>query len=188
MIIKIIEEIILSYDIVINLLSDDKNIALNAYASLINDAQLQYDKLIIDQKTLKPAKVHFYTDDLKKIQSYLKKYVWKIECKEIFYKMKSPVFVQYSDTLFDGGAYWEEIMKIWKDNNRKNIYYVTDISFNKLNVNLLKYWYNDLFDLNTYINIENFLWSIKQEPISNPDNNTKILAHGFDLKTSFRKM
>ena len=43
-------------------------------------------------------------------------------------------------------------------------------------------------DLNTYINIENFLWSVKQEPISNPDNNTKILAHGFDLKTSFRKM
>lgn len=39
-----------------------------------------------------------------------------------------------------------------------------------------------------YNNIENFLWSIKQEPISEPDNKTKILNHGFDLKTSFRKM
>jgi hypothetical protein len=55
-------------------------------------------------------------------------------------------------------------------------------------MNILKYYYNDLADLNTYINIENFLWSIKQEPAATPDNKTKIQAHGFDLKTSFRKM
>ena len=55
-------------------------------------------------------------------------------------------------------------------------------------MNILKYWYDDLNDLNTYINIENFLWSVKQEPVANPDNKTKILSHGFDLKTSFRKM
>ena len=36
--------------------------------------------------------------------------------------------------------------------------------------------------------IENYLWSMKQEPISEPDNDTKIISHGFDLKTSFRKM
>ena len=48
--------------------------------------------------------------------------------------------------------------------------------------------YNDLYDINTYNNIENFLWSIKQEPESKPDNKIKILSHGFDLKTSFRKM
>ena len=55
-------------------------------------------------------------------------------------------------------------------------------------MNILKYYYNDLVDLNTYINIENFLWSIKQEPVAAPDNKTKLQAHGFDLKTSFRKM
>ena len=39
-----------------------------------------------------------------------------------------------------------------------------------------------------YNDIENFLWAIKQEPISEPTNDTKIINHGFDLKTSFRKM
>jgi ribonuclease J len=39
-----------------------------------------------------------------------------------------------------------------------------------------------------YNDIENFLWANKQEPISEPDNKTKIINHGFDLKTSFRKM
>jgi hypothetical protein len=66
--------------------------------------------------------------------------------------------------------------------------YLTNVCFNELNMNIIKYYYNDLYDLNTYINIENFLWSIKQEPVATPDNKTKIQAHGFDLKTSFRKM
>ena len=39
-----------------------------------------------------------------------------------------------------------------------------------------------------YNDIENFLWAIKQEPIAEPNNETKIINHGFDLKTSFRKM
>ena len=39
-----------------------------------------------------------------------------------------------------------------------------------------------------YTDIENFLWTQKQEPMSVPDNKTKITSHGFDLKTSFRKM
>ena len=69
-----------------------------------------------------------------------------------------------------------------------SIHYITNISFQKLQENILKYWYDELNDLNTYTNIENFLWSIKQEPEAKPDNKTKILAHGFDLKTSFRKM
>ena len=46
----------------------------------------------------------------------------------------------------------------------------------------------DLDNRPIYNDIENFLWSIKQEPISEPDNKTKIINHGFDLKTSFRKM
>ena len=62
--------------------------------------------------------------------------------------------------------------------NPTELYMVTDAQVS----------YNDLADLNTYINIENFLWSVKQEPIVNPDNKTKIISHGFDLKTSFRKM
>lgn len=39
-----------------------------------------------------------------------------------------------------------------------------------------------------YGDLENYLWSKKQEPVSEPDNKTKILSHGFDTKTSFRNM
>ena len=85
--------------------------------------------------------------------------------------------------VFENGCYWDDI---YIDKNQKH--YITNISFQKLDKNVLKYWYDDLMDLNTYINIENFLWSVKQEPEANPDNKTKIVAHGFDLKTSFRKM
>ena len=41
---------------------------------------------------------------------------------------------------------------------------------------------------NVYIDIENFLWEMKKEPESTPDNKTKIINAGFDLKTSFRNM
>jgi hypothetical protein len=54
--------------------------------------------------------------------------------------------------------------------------------------NWLKYIKDDLDKRDVYTDIENYLWSMKQEPISEPDNKTKIVSHGFDLKTSFRKM
>ena len=119
-------------------------------------------------------------------QKTLLNYVWKSECKEIFEKLKSPVWTKFDESLYDGGSYWHFLHD--KDQPRKRVRYVTDICFNKLNNNILKYWYNELNCINTYINIENFLWSIKQEPVSTPDNKIKILSHGFDLKTSFRKM
>ena len=158
--------------------------------SLITLAQTEYDKLV-DKRTCNKAKVHFasyYTN--KKLVDALKKYIWKFECKELFIKIGSPVFVKYYCELFDGGSYWEYIYN-WShifDHSKGYKHYITNISFNKLNENILKYWYDELNTINTYNNIENFLWSIKQEPISNPDNNTKIVSHGFDLKTSFRKM
>ena len=81
-------------------------------------------------------------------------------------------------------VYAEDVL----EGSQTNIQYVTNICFSRLSKNILKYWYDELNTINTYNNIENFLWSIKQEPISNPDNKTKILSHGFDLKTSFRTM
>ena len=60
--------------------------------------------------------------------------------------------------------------------------------FNELTINVLKHVQDDLIKRPIYNEIENFLWSVKEEPISEPDNKTKIINHGFDLKTSFRKM
>ena len=152
-------------------------------------AQKEFDSLA-DRHICDHTKVHFsvYYNKFENLQKSLKSNTWKIDCPEFFYKIQSPVFVKNYYELFINGAYWENWPRSPKIGNSGTTHYVTNISFQKLNYNILKYWYNDLFDLNTYINIENFLWSIKQEPESNPDNKTKILAHGFDLKTSFRKM
>lgn len=65
---------------------------------------------------------------------------------------------------------------------------IKNVIFNEQNTNWLKYIKDDLDKRDIYTDIENYLWSMKQEPISEPDNKTKIVSHGFDLKTSFRKM
>ena len=147
--------------------------------------------LLIDLANKEVSKVPHFNDvkcfvNPRDFSEYIRRFAWKVECKEIFEKLKSPVWTKLYTILYDGGAYWNYLRD--KDTGKKRVYYVTNLCFSKLNMNILKYWYDDLNDLNTYINIENFLWSIKQEPISTPDNKTKILSHGFDLKTSFRKM
>lgn len=167
-------------DKILNAKDDDLKYILESEVYPI--AQKEFDKKV-NEGLCNPTKVHFYRLKPNLFKETLQENVWKIDCTDIFYKLEAPVFVKY---------YSELIQYINNDDQYEGtdsyIHYVANISFQKLYHNILKYWYNDLFDLNTYINIENFLWSIKQEPESHPDNKTKILAHGFDLKTSFRKM
>lgn len=168
--------IILSKDLVDGLKKNDKEYQ----DKLIQLAQKEHDQLSYNKRVKVFFPKHFYKVD------QINRYVWKVECPEIFYKIGAPVFVKYYSELFNGennNAYINEL-----EINKKKIHYIINISFQKLQENILKYWYDELNDLNTYINIENFLWSVKQEPEAKPDNKTKILAHGFDLKTSFRKM
>lgn len=73
-------------------------------------------------------------------------------------------------------------------NDLQDLNLIKNPIFNELHTNVLKYIKEDLDNRPIYNDIENFLWSIKQEPISEPDNKTKIINHGFDVKTSFRKM
>jgi len=179
--------IILGHELVDNLLSDNTEMNKQAYDQLIKLAQTNYDTYV-ERYGCKETKVTFGKRNIEDIKDAIKHYVWKVDCPDIFYKIESPVFTKYYDELYVNGAYYNNWPQEPKVGNKDTTHYVTDISFMKLNYNILKYWYNDVFDLNTYINIENFLWSIKQEPEAKPDNKTKILAHGFDLKTSFRKM
>lgn len=126
-----------------------------------------------------------YFKNEKDIPKYITEhYVDKTECKDVFNYIECPVFCEYDSNILDTVIYVHELDKI----KTADLKYIGNCCFNKLNKDMLKYWINDLMNINTYINIENFLWSIKQEPLVNPDNNTKIVSHGFDLKTSFRKM
>jgi len=181
--------IILGRDLVDKLLDSSTIVSKAALENeLIPLAQKEFDTKL-DRGICDYAKVSFSINNkLENIKKSLKMHTWKVDCPDIFYKMESPIFVKYNYDLLVNGAYWDNWPEEPKIGKLKDTHYVTGISFQKLNYNILKYWYNDLFDLNTYINIENFLWSIKQEPEAKPDNKTKILAHGFDLKTSFRKM
>lgn len=170
-----------TYDVILSKDDVDYTLENNDSSLLLKKAQKILDEHY-DGRIHKMLKAKFNTNNIKK---YLSSFVWKIDCPEIFYKIGAPVFTKYYNELFENGAYWDYI---YLNKTSQENHYIKNISFQKLDKNILKYWYNDLFDLNTYINIENFLWSVKQEPISNPDNKTKIIAHGFDLKTSFRNV
>lgn len=180
--------LVLGHELTERILADNYNTAKGALEELISVAQVNFNQKL--QKNIcNKATVSFGKNmNVRDIQKSLRSYLWKTECTDIFYKIESPVFVKYDYDLFVNGAYWDNWPQEPKIGNLKNTHYITNISFQKLNYNILKYWIDDVFILNTYINIENFLWSIKQEPEANPDNKTKIIAHGFDLKTSFRKI
>lgn len=108
----------------------------------------------------------------------------KLECSEVFDKLKSPIFIE-EDTFID---LYHAGYQLKKEDNVRYSQYVVDLSLTAISPQIIKYWYDDLVNINTYNDIENFLWSQKQEPISEPTNKQKILNHGFDIKTSFRKM
>lgn len=135
--------------------------------------------VIVDRKVL--------PDESRKFKTCIEhSFPKSIECKEAFNILSAPVFVYLgSDTeaILGESSMYNQLL----DFRDKNVI-LTNICFNKLNVNLIGPFADELVTLNTPINIENFLWSSKQEPMSEPDNKTKIVSHGFDLKTSFRKM
>ena len=99
---------------------------------------------------------------------------WKDE--DLFRQIETPVFLFHHH-----GAYENHHFKSYD-------YIIKNIIFTEQPTNWLKYIKDDLDKRDVYTDIENYLWSMKQEPISEPDNETKIISHGFDLKTSFRKM
>lgn len=89
-----------------------------------------------------------------------------IECEEVFKKLDTPTFL------------YEPYFQFYTD-------YIVCTNGIK---GLPKYIKSVGSNRDFYTDIENFLYSQKSEPISTQDNNSKIVSHGFDLKTSFRKM
>lgn len=149
------------------------------------------DNIIVEQKYF--WKGSFLKDILR--------YCWKKELSEVFIKLQSPVFVIYSKDIISG--VYENLSKVKLENKYidnlcliGDIPYsgdnspiaLTNICFNKLNIQVNKYWFDEINNLNTYSNIESFIMTSKLDPEPIISNEGKIIAHGFDLKTSFRKM
>ena len=135
----------------------------------------------------------------------LMRYCWKKENHGFFLKIHSPVFITYAwEILGKTYGYLNDVKFRTEDKdkiqlcdglpiviNSDNKYVpqlVTNVCFNQLADNIIKYWYDDLLVSNVYSDIENFLMTSKLDPEPKISNEGKIIAHGFDLKTSFRKM
>ena len=112
----------------------------------------------------------------------------RIENTDVFKQINSPVFLYYcwgaNFLMSDNNVYNELIRR--RGYARGSL--LCNISFQKLDADIIAPFADLLYNLNTCIGIENFLYSSKQEPMAEPDNKTKIINHGFDTKTSFRKM
>ena len=165
--------------------NEDVKVSCKKLSDLTIESIKKYNKLnkwwrSIDEEVKYTPTSYFKKDIYKQLSEYAK----KVECREIFDILGSPVFIEENDLIDFYHSPFPE-----KDKNMKNTkQYLIDLSFTVLDPDIIKYWYSDLADLNTYNYIENFLWSQKHEVASDQTNNEKILSHGFDLKTSFRNM
>ena len=115
---------------------------------------------------------------------------FKTENREVFRICGSPVFILMPDTLSRYGDRFSSSIHTYIANGEPFASMVVNPVFTDIEkINLIKEIMKDLTEnRSVYNDIENFLWSERMEPVSEPDNNTKIVNHGFDLKTSFRKM
>lgn len=114
-----------------------------------------------------------------------------VECPEVFNKIGSPTFI-----IFDSGV----AKHIYhKDSNtipieylhKKPILYslpwlITNVNFNRFEFKIYNAFGSELLDINTYNRIENALYMLKRELISEPSNDIKVQIAGFDNVDSFR--
>jgi hypothetical protein len=167
-----------------------------------NETEIQ--KLLFDKyPELSKMKLNYHFSRSKskyKWDSYYKKFASKFvfENKNVFEKiLKVPVFVYFpgQELGHKRYTYTQVCDNMFYDGDRYSYIFspmytsvILNPVFNEFRFNCLKPISDLLDNQPIYTDIENFLWAVKQEPISEPDNKTKILNHGFDLKTSFRKM
>lgn len=100
-----------------------------------------------------------------------------IDCMEIFDKFNAPII-----------RYVRNNIENYPHLNRNSYKFFADLNINLSKTPLLRYYPNIHNERDIYTEIENWVIANQQEPIHIPDNKTKIVSHGFDLKTSFRKM
>lgn len=128
-----------------------------------------------------------------------------IKNTEVFEFIKAPVFISFTENQNNFIKYLDFLPESFSELKKTAIkrhvkigrysgtnIIISNISFNFLNdygINLLKYWNSEFYNnRDVYNDIESFILSHKEMPISEPTNDIKILNAGFDLKTSFRNV
>lgn len=182
----------------LKIINKDKK-QVKAYFKAIYDSVFDKDEHVPDMVLGYPFEKNPYNE--------IMRYCWKDENPDFFLKIESPVFIAYAWELLGKTYGYLEDVKYNNENKDKiqlceniiptasyvnGVYkyiprLVTNVCFNQLSENIIKYWYDDMV-ANIYSDIENFLMTSKLDPEPKISNEGKIIAHGFDLKTSFRKM
>ena len=127
------------------------------------------------------------SDMMGNIQDNLKDFCKKLECPDLFYKIEYPIFTRlYTELFIDLNSNSLDYIKFEGYTFSDSLVY--NPIFIELKQNIIEYWKDELADIGTYNNIETFISTYEQEIIKEPDNKSKIINHGFDIKTSFRKM
>lgn len=142
------------------------------YKECMKEYGLNYKKYLIPEQILKAGKT---IKDFHNGGRDIANDPFIVENREIFKYIESPVFIIDYDSPTHI-KYSDSQIHLTKDCNLMEDTFI-----------LLAYP-SICGERDIYNDIEDYFWSIKQEPMSEPDNKTKILAHGFDYKTSFRKM
>lgn len=182
----------------LKIINKDKK-QVKAYFKAIYDSVFDKDEHVPDMVLGYPFEKNPYNEVMR--------YCWKEENPDFFLKIESPMFITYAWELLGKTYGYLDSVK-YNDANKDKIQLceniiptasyvngvykyiprlVTNVCFNQLNENIIKYWYDDMV-ANIYSDIENFLMTSKLDPEPKISNEGKIIAHGFDLKTSFRKM
>lgn len=134
--------------------------------------------------------IDYWLTNTKKIVDKYK----SVECPEVFNKIGSPTFI-----IFDSGVakhiHYKDMNIFPREYFYKNDDYllgytmpwlIGNVNFNRFEFKIYNAFASELLDINTYNRIENALYMLKQEPISEPSNDIKVQIAGFDNVDSFR--
>lgn len=107
---------------------------------------------------------------------------WRREQPGLFLEVGTPAFLS-----MDGLDARSKTEPGESGYGRKSGRCVLDCCFSDLDISPLRGIMQELDPYNVYAQIENYLVAAGSSPMEEPDDKTKIIAAGFDLKSSFRK-
>ena len=161
----------------------------NAIVSYVKNKYPELEKKTFKLNTASALRKSIFKDNFVTNKEFI------FEDIELFVDIiNAPTFIYMTDfnTTKGESSAVRDLIIYKRNNTHTNHYYYTNLIINPVftdyDSKILKHIRTILDNRPVYNDIENFLWMTKQEPISEPDNKTKIINHGFDLKTSFRKM
>lgn len=136
---------------------------------LVNNNLIMQNAILPNYFNINKVEKEFNSPSLRNITHKQYNDSWIKECPELFKHLNTPTFM----------------ININSNCNRADDVIVDAFI---IDTGLLKHYTREQLDQNIYSNIEQFIIEKNTMEIKEPDNKTKIINAGFDLKTSFRNI